>query len=180
MPKKPSSILISGFSDPVNWKDEWLLRAFEKIRKYPQHDFLVLTKNPEIYERNICWQDIPENVFIGATTLNEEQISHAQECFTSLPDNKNFLSIEPLQKEIDPVCIDNNIIDLVIVGGLSGPGVQPKTEWLEEFQDYSWIWYDQDCLGDNKGHCCYFEKKNLEKISRIQLKQELPWKMSTK
>lgn len=167
-PKKPSSIFICAMTDPAYWKLEWTERAFEKIKQHPEHTFIMLTKSPRIYAH----MEPPPNVAVGVTALNENDIKISQECLKNLVNkNTTFLSIEPLQCEIYPACIDTNIIDLVIVGGLSGPGVQPKKEWVNGFEYYSVPWIE-----GHYGKCCsYFEKNNLQKIVNRELIQELPW-----
>ncbi|GAH08881.1 unnamed protein product, partial [marine sediment metagenome] len=77
--------------------------------KYPQHTFLLLTKNPKRY---LKWS-FRNNFWLGQTVVHKED-------FVYMPDVKNtkFVSFEPL--------LDENIgeyyykgVDWFIIGGLS-------------------------------------------------------------
>ena len=172
LPKKPASIFLCVFTDPAHWKPEWWQRIKKRIEENPQHAFILLTKNPTCYYA--IRESLPHNVAVGVTALTEKQITKAQDVFGIFTNHTTVLSIEPLQQEIDPSCIDPSVIDLVIVGGLSGPGVKPKREWVDGFRYGRWRWMGQ---GDG---ILYFEKNNLQKIVNRELIQELPWPIESK
>ena len=68
-PKKPARIFVNSMSEIYYWKEEWMERVLEKIRKYPQHTFIFLTKFPEVYYD----YDFPENCWLGITETGETQ-----------------------------------------------------------------------------------------------------------
>ena len=47
-PKKPSRIFVNSMSDIAYWKPEWMKKVLNKIKDYPQHQFLFLTKNYQL------------------------------------------------------------------------------------------------------------------------------------
>jgi len=166
--KKPSSIFFTVLTDPEYWKPEWSRRIFDKIRKHPQHTFIMLTKGPEqTYSGNI---EIPYNVAVGITAITDEQIRRAMKTFMNYRDHVRFLSIEPMIERIDPGLINPKLVDLVIVGGLRGEPLATNREWVDEFRYGKWRWFE---FGTK-----YFEKNNLQKILGRKLIQELPWPIS--
>ena len=48
--KRPQNFLLTGMSDLSGWKPEWRDEVFAKIREKPQHQFLFLTKRPDLLD----------------------------------------------------------------------------------------------------------------------------------
>ena len=48
--KRPQNFLLTGMSDLSGWKPEWRDEVFVKIRENPQHQFLFLTKRPDLLD----------------------------------------------------------------------------------------------------------------------------------
>ena len=51
--KRPQNFLLTGMSDLSGWKPEWRDEVFAKIRENPQHQFLFLTKRPDLLDFDI-------------------------------------------------------------------------------------------------------------------------------
>ena len=47
---KPQNFLLTGMSDLSVWKKEWLDEVFAKMRENPQHQFLFLSKRPDLLD----------------------------------------------------------------------------------------------------------------------------------
>jgi protein gp37 len=121
--------------------DTWIRWVLDICKQNPQWNFLSLTKNPERY----LTHDIPENVWIGATTTNQEQLDRAMNVFVELKEIKNikFISCEPLLEHLDfdkwiGGC-DHNLtlpVHWVIIGSQSNtsqvPEFQPEWSWVED------------------------------------------------
>lgn len=146
---KPT-IYFFSMSDPADWEPSWHEKIVEKIRLYPQHKFVVLTKRPKVYEKYV----FPENVWCGVTiTSNKDwrKILHITELNIS---NITFCSIEPIQEKIEERNIetlqtgnwshykeeDGEIcthygkpIDWLIVGPETGTKKKTPGEWLDLF-----------------------------------------------
>lgn len=173
LPRKPSTIFVNPLSDPACWEPLWHNRIAERVSINKQHRFILLTKDPNTYlGTNIVSRESNAHVVLGVTALSGAQIRSAQNVLKEFPNHTTFLSIEPLQTEINPAIIDRDIIDLVIVGGLSGAGVKPKRQWVNQF---GWYHRNSKLWGHGKKRIRYFEKNNLQGIVNRELIQELPW-----
>ena len=65
--KRPQSFLLTGMSDLSGWKPEWRDEVFVKIRENPQHQFLFLTKRPDLLDFDT---DL-ENAWFGVTVTRK-------------------------------------------------------------------------------------------------------------
>jgi len=87
--------------------DQWIKQVFDHIRRFPEADFLFMTKNPERYLKLLPY--IPENTILGATietTIDEivqtDKMSNAPlptdryEAMKALDWNRKMVSIEPI------------------------------------------------------------------------------------
>jgi protein gp37 len=131
MPKEPSRIFVNSMSDVTYWEPEWWKRVLQRIEKNPAHTFLFLTKNPAVYHLH----PFPGNCWLGATATTQKEIDSHQDALFFL-DNLCFLSIEPIQKQIDPRCIEPEAINWVILGAESGnrkEKVVPPAKWIQPF-----------------------------------------------
>lgn len=128
--KKPT-IYFFSMSDPADWLPEWHRRIVEKIKQYPQHRFVVLTKRPRVYEK----YQFPKNVWLGVTVTTQLQLNQL-ECllcnYLSIY-NTFFLSIEPIQEKIKLSGYIKNVIDWLIVGPETGTKKKIPGEWLDPF-----------------------------------------------
>ena len=48
--QRPQNFLLTGMSDLAVWKREWLDQAFIKMAENPQHQFLFLSKRPDMLD----------------------------------------------------------------------------------------------------------------------------------
>lgn len=131
--KMGNNIFVGAMADIFGaWvPDEWLDEIFEVCRKYPIHNFLFLTKNPERYTQyGVPWG--LENMWYGTTITCHEDAGR----FNYLPAGcKIFVSIEPLHEDIAE---KHNImfrqVDWIIIGAETGNvkgKVVPKPEWVD-------------------------------------------------
>ena len=139
-PKKPSKIFVGSMTDICFWKREWMDEVLKIIRKQPQHTFMFLTKNGDIYGKYI----FPVNCWAGVTYMSDWHLKLSNTNWRI----KKYLSIEPLLKEIKVKNIGNTW-DLVIIGGLT-PRPLHKNKWVDKI-----IKHCDDCGIE------YFLKSNL-------------------
>ena len=68
LPKKPSRIFVGSTMELFGeWVDiEWMIYILGEIKKYPQHTFQFLTKQPG----NLAKWDWPDNAWVGATATD--------------------------------------------------------------------------------------------------------------
>lgn len=138
--KKPRRIFVNSMSDLFHEDvpDRFIERVFTTMRNAPHHTFQVLTKRAERLERwtseNFSPENWPSNVWLGVSIENEDyvwRISH----LLRTPARVRFLSVEPL---LGWLRLDRQVlagIDLVIVGGESGPRARRMhAEWAIDIQ----------------------------------------------
>ena len=158
-PKKSSNIFVNSMSDLYYWKFTWMYSVINKIKQYPQHNFLFLTKFPEIYSV----YNFPENCFLGATFTKQSDFE--------LLNQLDFISIEPIQEMIDLSNWKKELsrrVKWIILGMESGNRknkIIPHRGWLNNIAKF--------CL-DKK--VSLFMKNNLKFIWGLQweLTQEFP------
>lgn len=87
--KRPQNFLLTGMSDLSGWKPEWRDEVFAKIRENPQHQFLFLTKRPDLLDFDT---DL-ENAWFGVTVTRKAELSVCRikkiETYTILELNTN-------------------------------------------------------------------------------------------
>lgn len=160
-PKSPKRIFVDSMSDICYWQPEWMSRVIDKIKEYPQHIFLPLTKNPMTYESF----HFPENCYLGTTIINQKQMTgYADMLFDTTFDeeNKIFISIEPIQEKIQLYVNP----DWLIVGMETGnrrERIYPKVEWIQSLREHCY-----------KNNIPFFMKDNLKPIWKGNLIQEFP------
>lgn len=156
-PKKSSNIFVNSMSEIYYWKPTWMKKVIKKIRQYPQHNFLFLTKFPETYLDYI----FPKNCFLGATFTKESDFR--------LLGCLDFISIEPIQEMIDLSKFEKGLskkVKWIILGMESGNRknkVIPKDYWINEILHF--------CIGNM---IVLFMKNNLITIDKYAFIQEFP------
>jgi protein gp37 len=121
---------------PTPWRvDLWSL-----IRSTPALDWFLLTKRP----RNIRdmlptdWGEGWPQVWLGATTENQEEANRRIPHLVAIPAAVGFLSVEPMLEPVDvapwlvlPSYNGRAPISWIIVGGESGGGARPMhPDWV--------------------------------------------------
>ena len=135
--KKPSRILVCFMGDLFgDWVPEEWIRKITVTPRLPwvkHHTFLFLTKNPKRLPEFNPW---PENAWIGATATDNLMMNDALHYFDRVEASLKFLSLEPMLEAIDPGAL--YFVDWVIIGSLTGPGVNPlQKDWIEPILLYS-------------------------------------------
>lgn len=133
--KKPQMIFVNSMSDMFH-KDvpvDFILQAFDVMRRADWHRFQVLTKRAERLEEISPQIDWPPNVWMGVSVENQRytfRIDHLRRTGAHI----KFLSVEPLLGPLPN--LDLTGIDWVIVGGESGPRARKmREEWVVEIRD---------------------------------------------
>ncbi|PYS66161.1 MAG: hypothetical protein DMF74_01840 [Acidobacteria bacterium] len=128
--KKPQTIFVNSMSDMFHASvpREFILRAFDVMRRANWHRFQILTKRADRLANlsdELPWAD---NIWMGVSVENESytyRIDHLRETSAAI----KFLSLEPLLGPLENLRLDG--IDWVIVGGESGPGARPMdSDWV--------------------------------------------------
>lgn len=140
--RQPSIYFVNSMSDLFyeGVPDDCIEFIFEIMTQLaPWHIYQVLTKRPE---RMLQWASthlgkgslsslkrFPKNVWVGVSTENQRTANERIPLLQKVPATVRFLSCEPLLEPIPDLPLAN--IDLVIVGGESGPKARPmQQEWV--------------------------------------------------
>ncbi len=139
--KKPSMFFVCSMADLFH-KDvpfEFVDKVMETIEACPRHTFQLLTKRPERMVEYFIDRakrlhrlfDLPDNVWAGVTVESEREIPRISVLRRLLTPSNNikFISCEPLLGDLG--MLNLAAIDLVIVGGESGPQARPmQKQWV--------------------------------------------------
>ncbi len=139
--KMGNNIFVGAMADIFGeWvPDEWISEIFGICQKYPIHNYLFLTKNPDRYV-SLCLKELlPEykNMWYGVTITNSRQAYTAEAAMRDMPSEVHaFLSIEPILEDIasDLKITIANFTNWVIIGAETGNGkgkIVPKKEWID-------------------------------------------------
>ena len=109
---------------------DWIRMVMDECSKYPQHNYLFLTKNPDRYLR----EELPEgsHFWYGTTVTKTSELVRAEQL---PPRRKRYLSIEPILERIFIEQVDLIGISWIILGAETGrrkEKVTPKAEWIED------------------------------------------------
>lgn len=131
--KMGNNIFVGAMADVFgNWvPDDWIAEIFNICQKYPIHNYLFLTKNPERYERIDSTGVLPmgKNVWYGSTLTRPED-----KCFVSNAHN-TFWSIEPIHAPFQIWEKDEFSPDWIIIGAETGfrkDRIVPEKQWIED------------------------------------------------
>lgn len=140
--KMGNNIFVGAMADIFGkWvPDEWIEEIFNVCEKYPIHNYLFLTKNPDRYINLYLKELLPKhkNMWYGATVTNVRQVYTTEAAIQDLPSEvHSFLSIEPLFEDLseDLEITIKNFTDWVILGAETGHRrgkVIPEKEWVRK------------------------------------------------
>lgn len=133
--KMGNNIFVGAMSDVFGkWvPDKWLDEIFSTCEKYPIHNYLFLTKNPERYLEYIVPNGY-ENLWFGITITKESEIAKV----SMLPEGRrSFISIEPILEDLHPEIhrLFIHLVDWIIIGAETGRSknkVIPEAEWINK------------------------------------------------
>lgn len=126
----------------------WRADLFDLIEKTPNLDWLLLTKRignvmsmvseAAQYQFDLnCLEKprLPENVWIGATIVNREEMLRDAEKLLAAPARVRFWSVEPMLCDLGEIPL-NLMPDWVICGGESGSNARPMhPDWARDLRD---------------------------------------------
>ncbi len=159
--KKPHIWLLTGMSDLSGWKEEWREKVFEKIRNNPQHQFLFLTKHPELLD----FETDLENAWFGVTVTRRSELHRIDDLKEHICAKHYHVTFEPLFD--DPGKVDLSGIEWIVVGTMTGA----KSRKIHTEQEWAWSLTDQA----HEKKIPVFMKEDLEPIiGEKNMVQEFP------
>lgn len=125
--EKPHNFLLTGMSDLAVWKTEWREQIFAKMAENPQHQFLFLSKRPDLLDIDT---DL-ENAWFGVTVTKKSELRRIDTLKKNVQAKHYHVTFEPLFD--DPGEVDFRGIDWVVIGTMTGPQsrkVRTVPEWV--------------------------------------------------
>ena len=130
--KRPQNFLLIGMSDLSGWKPEWRDEVFAKIRENPQHQFLFLTKRPDLLDFDT---DL-ENAWFGVTVTRKAELWRIDALRKNIRAKHYHVTFEPLFD--DPGTVDLSGINWIVVGTMTGAQsrkIHTEPEWAWSLAD---------------------------------------------
>jgi len=138
-PKKPQRIFVGSMSEIAYWKKEWVGMVIEKVKQYPQHTFIFLTKHQETYSNYYGW---PKNCILGVTITKADDYWKGKHnwYFFSSKNIRTVFSFEPLLSSIPTMeLLEHSNVNWVIIGAETGNRkgkIIPKLDWVLDIVRY--------------------------------------------
>ena len=111
---RPQNFLLTGMSDLAGWKPEWRDEVFAKISENPQHQFLFLSKRPDLLDFD-CGL---ENAWFGVTVTRRSGLWRIDALRRNVRAKHYHVTFEPLFDDPGEVALQG--IDWVVVGTMTG------------------------------------------------------------
>lgn len=124
----PRVMLITSMSDFSSWCDNfWCEEIFAALRDNPQHQYILLTKRPELcnYSTDL------DNVWMGVTITSKKEADRITVLKKNVKAKHYHITIEPIFDDIGELDLEN--VDWVVVGAETGNRkgkIIPQKEWI--------------------------------------------------
>lgn len=125
--ERPQNFLLTGMSDLAGWEQEWITQVFAKIAENPQHQFLFLTKRPDLLNIDT---DL-ENAWFGVTVTRKSELWRIDTLKNNVRARHYHVTFEPLFD--DPGEVDLHGIEWIVIGTMTGAQsrkVRTEPEWV--------------------------------------------------
>ena len=125
---KPHNFLLTGMSDFSAWEKEWIERTFAKIRENPQHQYLFLSKRPDLLDIDTGL----DNAWFGVTVTRRSELWRIDALRDNVRARHYHVTFEPLFD--DPGIADLKGIGWIVVGTMTGAQrrkIQTAPAWTE-------------------------------------------------
>ena len=159
--KRPQNFLLTGMSDLSGWKSEWRDEVFEKIRENPQHQFLFLTKRPDLLDFDT---DL-ENAWFGVTVTRKAELWRIDALRKNVRAKHYHVTFEPLFD--DPGTVDLSGINWIVVGTMTGTQSR-KIHTVRGKVDFA-IWVEKDATSDATTINTALAKNYCEQIPKTRM-----------
>ena len=154
--RKPGRIFVQSMGDLFGpWNlDIWIRFILASIAEAGWHEFLLLTKHPEVMRR----YSIPSNAWVGVSVSNQADADERIPLLLEIPAAHRFVSVEPMLGRIDltphlfrtyttswgpgedewdyDIEAREGGLEWAIIGAQTGPGAKPvNPEWVIDLSD---------------------------------------------
>ena len=130
--QRPQNFLLTGMSDLSGWKEEWREEVFAKIKENPQHQFVFLSKRPDL----LSFSTDLDNAWFGVTVTRKSELWRIDALRENIKAKHYHVTFEPLFD--DPDTADLTGIDWIVIGtmtGAAGRKVRTEPAWTYSLTD---------------------------------------------
>lgn len=159
--KRPKNFLLTGMSDFSLWRPEWREEIFSKISQNPQHQYLFLTKRPEM----IQFSTALDNAWFGVTVTASKEKERIQALREHIQGGHYHVTFEPMFDNIGDV--DLSGVEWVVIGTETGRRKNKSVSRPE------WVWNLTD-QAKALGIPVFMKEDLLPIMGEDQMIQELP------
>lgn len=159
--KRPQNFLLTGMSDFSLWEPEWREEIFSKMSQNPQHQYLFLTKRPEM----IQFSTALDNAWFGVTVTASKEKERLQALREHIQGGHYHVTFEPMFDNIGDV--DLSGVEWVVIGTETGRRKNKSVSRPE------WVWNLTD-QAKALGIPVFMKEDLLPVMGEDQMIQELP------
>lgn len=159
--KRPQNFLLTGMSDFSLWRPEWREEIFSKMSQNPQHQYLFLTKRPEM----IQFSTALDNAWFGVTVTASKEKERIQALREHIQGGHYHVTFEPMFDNIGDV--DLSGVEWVVIGTETGRRKNKSVSRPE------WVWNLTD-QAKALGIPVFMKEDLLPIMGEDQMIQELP------
>lgn len=125
--QRPQNLLLTGMSDFALWQESWRDEVFARMERNPQHQYILLTKRPEL----IHFSTDLDNVWFGVTITSWKEKHRIAAMRENIKGKHYQVSFEPMFDDIGEV--DFSGIEWIVIGTETGKckgKAVSKPEWV--------------------------------------------------
>lgn len=159
--KRPQNFLLTGMSDFSLWEPEWREEIFSKMSQNPQHQYLFLTKRPEMLQFSTAL----DNAWFGVTVTASKEKERIQALREHIQGGHYHVTFEPMFDNIGDV--DLSGVEWVVIGTETGRRKNKSVSRPE------WVWNLTD-QAKALGIPVFMKEDLLPIMGEDQMIQELP------
>lgn len=159
--KRPQNFLLTGMSDFALWEPEWREEIFAKMSQNPQHQYLFLTKRPEM----IRFSTALDNAWFGVTVTASKEKERIQTLREHIRGGHYHVTFEPMFDNIGDV--DLSGVEWVVIGTETGRRKNKSVSRPE------WVWNLTD-QAKALGIPVFMKEDLLPVMGDDQMIQDLP------
>lgn len=126
--KSPAMFFLDSMSDVSAWEGEWRREVLDAVAENPQHEYMLLTKRPDLLEGTADFSEIPW-LWLGTSVTCRRDLWRLGS-LRRIDAGNRMVSFEPLLGDIGEA--DLTGIGWVVLGEETGPGAEKhraRSEW---------------------------------------------------
>ena len=159
--KRPQNFLLTGMSDFALWEPEWREEIFSKMSQNPQHQYLFLTKRPEMLQFSTAL----DNAWFGVTVTASKEKERIQALREHIHGGHYHVTFEPMFDNIGDV--DLSGVEWIVIGTETGRRKNKSVSRPE------WVWNLKD-QAQALEIPVFMKEDLLPVMGEAQMIQELP------